>query len=164
MVVLSPQAEDVALRVDVGELKGKLLKLIDSLRDVQVSVGNISVLRDVICSLETRVSAMTAQAPTEISWETVSEKVASEVGRASEWVNERVSTEVERVMHTRPIATPATSVDPMRVTQKELQRLEARNETALRAYSKEIMDLKTWINAAHSDIQALLQTRRLSDG
>ena len=69
---------------------------------------------------------MTAQAPPDISWEAVSERVASEVAKTSEeWVNERVVTEVERVTQTRSNASPAPSIDPTRVTQDELQRMEA---------------------------------------
>ena len=74
------QAEVTALRLDISELKSQLLKLTDSHREVQVSKGRTQILRDAICSSETRVSAMSARA----SWEEPSQRVASEVGKASQ--------------------------------------------------------------------------------
>ena len=92
----------------------------------------VPVLRDAICSLETTVNAMSAQAPTEISWKEVSERVASEVGNASEkWVNERMATEVERVIQTRSTSSPVPSVP----------------------YSCNLRGPAAWANAAHSDMQ-----------
>ena len=57
-----------------------------------MSVDNLPVLRAAISFLETRMSAMPAPASTEVSWEEVSERVASEV--SEEWVHERMASEV----------------------------------------------------------------------
>ena len=77
-----------SLRSDIGDLKRQVLKLTDRQHEIQGSVDNLPDLRDAIGSLEARVSAMSTQAPTKVSWEAVSERVASEVSRTSEeWIN-----------------------------------------------------------------------------
>ena len=57
---------------DVEE-PSQIHKLTDLQRGVQVSVDNLPVLRDAISSSETRMNTMSAQAPTEVSWDEVSE-------------------------------------------------------------------------------------------
>ena len=47
-----------------------------------------------------------------------------------------------RAMQIRSDASPATSVDPTRVTQEKLNRIDAKTTTSLKALSKEIADLK----------------------
>ena len=117
-------------------------------------MDNLPVLRDAIVSLETRVNGMPMQAPTEVSWEEVSERVASEVVRASEeWINERMVSEVERVIQTQSNPSPVPSGDRARASQEDLRRLESQTEAGFKAFSKEDTDLKAWINAALSDAQ-----------
>ena len=61
--------------------------------------------------------------------------------------------EVERVTQTRSNPSPASSVDYTRASQEDLQRLESRTEARLKECAKENTDLKSWINAALSDMQ-----------
>ena len=56
-------------------------------------------------------------------------------------------------MYIRSNASLATSIDPTRLTQDELQRAGAKTTTALKALSKEIVDLKACISNARNDMQ-----------
>ena len=87
---------------------------------------------------------------TEVSWEEVSERVASEVGRASEILNERMLTEVGRVIQTRSNSSPETS-DPKRATQEGIHRLDSRVEVSLRLFLCEVVEFREWMSKALSD-------------
>ena len=56
-------------------------------------------LRDAITNLEARVNLLRPRASTE-SWEAVSDRVASEVSRMSEALNERMVPEIGRAIQT----------------------------------------------------------------
>ena len=100
------------------------------------------------------MTALAPQVPTDISWEAVSERVASETERTSEeWVAGRVASEVQRVTQTRSNGSPAISIDQARVTQDGLSCIVAKTNTSLKALSKEIANLKAWRNDAHNDTQ-----------
>ena len=134
-------------------------------QETQRITDNIPILRDAICCLESRVNVMTAQAPTDISWEAVSERAASEVEKTfEEWVNERVATEVEKG-HADQNASPALSSDPAQVTQDELQQVEARATATFKALSTEMLHLKAWVGATSSDTQqSALTDKAFVDG
>ena len=100
--------------------------------------------------------------PTDVSWEEMFERVASEVGRASETWNERMASEVERVVQKRSPPPPVPTANLNRATQEDLCRLDARVEAGFRAFSREIVDLKEWANAALSTTCA--RTERSSMG
>ena len=55
-------------------------------------------LRETITNVDARLNIRSPGAPTDVSWEAVSERMASKVGRASEVVNESMLTEVEQVV------------------------------------------------------------------
>ena len=57
------------------------------------------------------------------------------------------------MMQTRLNASRATSIDQTRVIQDELNRIEARTTTSIKALSKEMADLRAWISDAHNDKQ-----------
>ena len=54
--------------------------------------------------------------------------MASELGRVSEILNERMLTEVERAVQTRSNSSPATSSDPNRASQEDIRRLDSKVE------------------------------------
>ena len=73
------------LKVECRELKRSLTKL--STTTEKSSDHLIPELQGALQSLEAKVEVLTSQAPTNISWEAVSEKMTSEVERTSgEWV------------------------------------------------------------------------------
>ena len=65
-------------------------------------------LRDASANLEARVNLLQPRAPTDVSWEAVSDRVASEISRVSETLNERVVSEVEQAIQTHSNPSPAT--------------------------------------------------------
>ena len=64
-------------------------------------------------------------------------------------MNERIMTEVERVIQTRSSSSPATSADPNQATQEDIPRLGSRVEAILRAFSREVA------NQAYQDRERL---------
>ena len=86
------------------------------------------------------------------TWEVVSDRVASEISRVSATLNERV-TEVERATQTHSNASPETSSDQSRAIQEDFQRLDSKVELSLRAFSREVEELRGWMTqsiAGHS--------------
>ena len=91
------------------------------------------------------------RAPTDASWEAVSERVASEVGRSSEILNERMLTDVKQVMRTRSNSSLATTSDPHRATQEDVRRLDFKVEVSLTIFSREVAEFREWMSKAISD-------------
>ena len=89
-----------SLRTAVDRLQEQARRRMELQHGIQVSVDNLPVLRDAVASLESRMSTAPAPASTEVSWGEVSERAASEMGRASEVWNERMISEVERAVQT----------------------------------------------------------------
>ena len=56
-------------------------------------------------------------------------------------------------MQARPSSFPATSSIPAHVTKEELHQVQAKLNPTMRAPSRELADLKAWINDAHADVQ-----------
>ena len=65
-------------------------------------------LRETIMLIDARMSIGPPRAPTEVSWEEVSERVASEVGRVSEILNERNSSPELREWMSKAISDQAS--------------------------------------------------------
>ena len=129
----------MTLRDDVDSLQEKARKLTELQQEAQLSIDNLPVIREAIVSPETRLNAVPESARTEVSWEEVSKRVASEMGRASE------------AIQTRSNLSPAPSVDLTRAIQEDLRRVEYRAEEGFRAFSQEVTELRTWISNALSD-------------
>ena len=72
-------------------------------------------LREAITNLEARMNLPPPRAPTDVSWETVSDRVASEISRASETLNEKMVVEVERAIQTH---SNSSSSEQKRVAQQ----------------------------------------------
>ena len=89
--------------------------------------------RHAIEDLDAKMNILQSRSPTD-TWESVSDRVASEVGRVSATLNERVA-EVERAMQTHSNSSPATTPDQNRIVQDDLQRLDSKVEVSLRAFS-----------------------------
>ena len=140
-----------SLTLEFRELKSTLARMrATTLKSSEIIPSFQGALR----SLEAKVDVLASQAPTDMSWEAVSEKVTSEVERASaEWVTGRVASEVERVMQTRSNASPAPSSDHIQSVQEELSRLDAKTAFSSKSLSREVLDLKNWINDALADTQ-----------
>ena len=79
------------------------------------------------------------------TWEVVSDRVASEISRVSDILNERATSEVERVFQTHSNSSPATSTDQSRAIQEDIQKLDSKVEVSLRAFSREVEELWKWM-------------------
>ena len=94
----------------------------------------IEEIRDVISTLEERVNVL--RRAQDHTWELVSDRVTSEMGRALAKLHERV-TEVEQVVQAQS-ASPATTVEQNPNYHEDLTRLEARIEAGFQAFAREV--------------------------
>ena len=93
----------------------------------------IEEIRDVISALEERVNIF--HRSRDDTWELISDRVTSEMDRASATLSERV-TEVERVVRTQS-ASPATTAEQSPTYREYCARLEARIEAGFQAFSRD---------------------------
>ena len=94
----------------------------------------IEEIRDVISAIEERVNIV--RRSQDDTWDLVSERLTSEVDRASAFLTERVA-EVERAVQTRS-ASPATTVEQNLPVHGDLAPLESRIEARFQACSREV--------------------------
>ena len=95
-------------------------------------------LRDTVANLEARVNLLRPRAPTDVSWEAVSERVASDVSRASETLNDRMIPEVVRAIQTHSNSSPIQTHSNSSPAPEDIQGLDSKIGVSLRAFSHEV--------------------------
>ena len=100
-------------------------------------------LRHAIEDLDAQMTVLQSRFSTD-SWEFVSDRVASGVGRMSATLNDRVA-EVGRAMQTHSNSSPPAVSDRTHAVQEELQSLDSKVDVSLRAFSREVEDLREWM-------------------
>ena len=68
--------------------------------------------------------------------------MASEVSRISEALSERMVSAVERAIQTHSNPSPATSSEQI---QEDIRRLDSKVGVSLRAFSREVEELREWM-------------------
>ena len=158
------QAQHLETKMEAWQLRFPLRSLGEEWEDVQSSIELQAEFEhfkqqdrrrmppEAIANLEARMNLPPPRVPTDVSWEAVSDRVASEITRASETLNERMVTELERAIQTLPNSSPATSSEQSRVVQEDIRRLDSRVEVSLRAFSREVEELREWMTQAIGEV------------